>query len=43
MVFVKLLWATYSELNAIYNKKITVKELAKNITNITNYNKNSLF
>ncbi|MEI0479205.1 suppressor of fused domain protein, partial [Brachyspira pulli] len=43
VVFVEILGATDAELNAIYDKKITVKELAKKIgTNITDYNRDSM-
>ena len=43
VIFVELLGATDAELNAVYEKKITVKELAKKIgTDITDYNRASL-
>ncbi|PPS22215.1 suppressor of fused domain protein [Brachyspira murdochii] len=43
VIFVELVGATDSELNAIYDKKITVKELAQKIgTDITDYNRASL-
>ncbi len=43
VVFVELLGATDSELNALYNKKITVKELAEKIaTDITDYGRDTL-
>ena len=43
VIFVELLGATDSELNAIYDKKITVKELAQKIgSDITDYNRESL-
>ena len=43
VIFVCLVGAADSELNAIYDKKITVKELAEKIgTDITDYSRNSL-
>lgn len=43
VIFVCLVGVTDSELNAIYDKKITVKELAQKIgTDITDYSRNSL-
>lgn len=43
VIFVELVGATDSELNAIYDKKITVKELAQKIgTDITDYSRASL-
>ncbi|MEI0479199.1 suppressor of fused domain protein, partial [Brachyspira pulli] len=43
VIFVELLGATDAELNAIYDKKITVKELAQKIgTDITDYSRESL-
>ncbi|MEI0516700.1 suppressor of fused domain protein [Brachyspira murdochii] len=43
VIFVELVGATDSELNAIYDKQITVKELAQKIgTDITDYNRASL-
>ncbi|MEI0748797.1 suppressor of fused domain protein [Brachyspira pulli] len=43
VVFVEILGATDAELNAIYDKKITVKELAQKIgTDITDYSRESL-
>lgn len=43
VIFVELVGATDSELNAIYDKKITVKELAQKIgTDITDYSRESL-
>lgn len=43
VIFIELLGATDIELNAIYDKKITVKELAKKIgTDITDYNRDSI-
>ena len=43
VIFVELLGATDDELNAIYDKKITVKDLAQKIgTDITDYNRESL-
>ena len=43
VIFVELLGATDVELNAIYDKKITVKDLAQKIgTDITDYSRESL-
>ncbi|MEI0843207.1 suppressor of fused domain protein, partial [Brachyspira pilosicoli] len=43
VIFVELLGATDAELNAIYDKKITVKDLAQKIgTDITDYSRESL-